>query len=78
MSAFPAAGIDILEHELTGDILRVDGKKKSLLESLVFKGKDDASTEKPVQSSQRKGVGRANEQLRPSGFSWTVRAKNNG
>lgn len=59
MSAFPAAGIDIVEHELTVDMLRVDGKKEELLESLVFKGRMTLQRRSPFRVARGKEAGRS-------------------
>jgi hypothetical protein len=50
MKAFPKAGIDLVEHELTVDMMLVDEKtkKEKLLESLLFKGRMTLRRAAPV------------------------------
>lgn len=59
-SEFPPAGIDIVEHELTVDMMRSVGKGKSeeLLESLVFKGRMTLQRRNPYKVTRGKDAGR--------------------
>jgi hypothetical protein len=60
-SEFPPAGIDIVEHELTVDMLQVSekGKKKKLLESLVFKGRMTLQRSNPYRVARGKDAGKS-------------------
>ena len=55
---FPTAGIDIVEHELTVDMMQVDGKQK-LLESLVFKGRMTLQRSNPHQVARGRDAGKS-------------------
>lgn len=57
---FPPAGIDIVEHELTVDLMRADGKgkKEELLESLLFKGRMTLQRRNPHKVTRGKEAGR--------------------
>lgn len=59
-AAFPTAGIDIVEHELTVDMMRiVKGKRDELLESLVFKGRMTLQRKDPYEVARGKDAGRS-------------------
>lgn len=55
-SEFPPAGIDIVEHELTVDMLQVSakGKQEKLLESLAFKGRMSLQRRNPYRIARGK------------------------
>jgi len=73
-SQFPPAGIDIVEHELTVDMLQVSakGKQKKLLESLVFKGRMTLERSNPYRIARGKDAGK--NKIEFDVLTWTASA----
>lgn len=73
-SEFPPAGIDIVEHELTVDMVQVSdkGKQEKLLESLAFKGRMTLQRREPSRISRGKDKGK--NKIEFDVLTWTASA----
>ena len=59
-SEFPIAGIDVVEHELTVDMVQVGakGRKEKLIETLLFKGRMTLERRNPEKIARGKDAGK--------------------